>query len=63
MSPTHSSLMADQANSSSKLSVASRASQCHGISQWPIGIGFALSAFSFSFTDSLFSSPEPKAHR
>ena len=30
-------LMADYANSSSKLSVASRASQCHGVSWWPIG--------------------------
>ena len=41
--------MADWANSSSKLSVASRANQCHGNSCWPIGIGFALSALSFSF--------------
>ena len=46
--------MADWANSSSKLSVASRTNQCHGNSCWPIGIGFALSALSFSFTDSLF---------
>ena len=46
--------MTDYANSSSELSVASRASQYHGISWWPIGIGIAFSAFSFSFTDSLF---------
>ena len=45
--------MAGYANSGSKLSVASRASQCHRISWWPIGIGFAFSALSFSFTDSL----------
>ena len=31
-------LIADWANSSSKLSVASRANQCHGNSCWPIGI-------------------------
>ena len=49
-----SSLMADYANSSCKLSVASRVSQYHGISCWSIGIGFAFSALSFSFTDSLF---------
>ena len=45
--------MADWANSSSKLSVASRASQYHGVNWWPIGIGFAFSVLSFSFTDSL----------
>ena len=45
--------MADKANSSSKLSVASRAS--HGICWWPIGIDFAFSALSVNFTDSLFS--------
>ena len=48
-------LMTDYANSSSELSVASKASQYHGISWWPIGIGITFSAFSFSFTDSLFS--------
>ena len=37
-----SSLMTDQVNSSSKLSVASRASQCHGISWWYIGNSFAF---------------------
>ena len=45
--------MTDKANSISKLLFASRASQCHGISWWPIGIGFAFSALSFSFTYSL----------
>ena len=49
-----SSLMADYANFSFNLSVASRASQCHGISWLPIGIGFAFSALSFSFTYSFF---------
>ena len=48
--------MTDKANSSSELSVASRASRYHGISWWPIGIGIAFSASSFSFTDSLFFS-------
>ena len=48
------SLIADYANCSSKLSGASRASQCHGICPWPIGFGFAFTVLSFSFTDSLF---------
>ena len=43
-----------KANSSSKLSVVRRASQCHGIRWWSSGIDFAFSALSFSFTDSLF---------
>ena len=49
--------MADYTNCSSKLSVAStcRTSQSQGISWWPIGIGFALSSLSFSFSDSFFS--------
>ena len=41
-------------SSSSKLSVASRASLCQGICWWPIDIGFAFSVLSFSSTDSLF---------
>ena len=45
--------MADKANSSSKLSVANRASQSHGICWMHIGLGFAFSVLSFSFTDSL----------
>ena len=44
-----------EANSSSKLSVASRASRCHGVRWWPGGIGFTFSVLSFSFTDSRFS--------
>ena len=40
-----SSLISDYANSSSKLPVASRANQLHGISWWPIGTGFVFSAF------------------
>ena len=39
-----SSLMADYANSSSKLSIASRANQCYGSCWWSIGLGFAFSA-------------------
>ena len=46
--------MADHVNSSSKMSVACRACQFHEISWWPIGLGFAFSVLSFSFTDSLF---------
>ena len=46
-----SSSMADQANSSSKLSVANRASHCHWICWWPIGLGFAFSALSLSITN------------
>ena len=48
-------MMADFANSSSKFSVASRASQCRGISWCPIGIGFALSVL-FSASQILFFS-------
>ena len=49
-----SSLMADLAISGSKLSVASGASQCQGINRLPIGLGFAFSVLSVSFTDSRF---------
>ena len=54
-----SSLMAHYANFSCKLPVASRASLCQGICWWPIGLGFALSALSLSFTDFLCM---PRSH-
>ena len=46
-----SSLMADYANSSSKLSIASRASQCYGSCWW---LALHSLRFFFTFTDSLF---------
>ena len=48
-----SSLMADKTNSSSTLSVVSKAGQCQGICWWPIGLGLPLSSISFGDTDSL----------
>ena len=43
-----SSLMADYANSSAKLSIASRASQCYRRCWRSIGLGFAFSALFIS---------------
>ena len=48
-----SSLVADMANSSFKMSVASRASQCQGICWWPIGLIFVFRLRFFSSTDSI----------
>ena len=46
--------MADYANSSSKLLVvSSRTSQCHGLSWWPIGIGFVM-FYVFSFPPGVY---------